>query len=287
MESTHDPIDAILAACGFRGPWKPLVATGIVNRIYATEEVVIRVAGDHPEAVNDARTESVAAPVAHAAGILIPKLLVFDDSRELMDRPYSIWERVDGQTLGCMTTDPHATPNTWLQVGRQLALLHTRVGRCDDPQGYLDEPERNGNLRALVEELAEGGRLQGGLAKEVLLLVDELSPYVQGGAEVCFLHNDIHAMNLMCTCDDELKAVLDWGDAGWGDPTIEFAQIPLWAVPYVLTGYREVAPDLLGVSLEARIVWDKLDYAMEELARDPSHGIPLGEFQRFLDTGSG
>ena len=94
-------------------------------------------------------------------------------------------------------------------------------------------------------------------------------------------------MKIMCTRDDELKAVIDWGDAGWGDPTIEFAQIPLSAVPYVMSGYKEVAPNLVGTSPEARIVWDKLDYAMEELARDPSYDIPLDEFRRFLDTGSG
>ena len=79
----------------------PLNATGLANRVYATADVVLRVATDHPDAVPDARTESVAAPAARGAGIRTPRLLAFDDSRALVNRPFSIWERVHGETLGC------------------------------------------------------------------------------------------------------------------------------------------------------------------------------------------
>ena len=64
-----------------RGEWGPLAATGIANRIYATEEVVLRIAVEGDESVADARTESVAAPAARAAGVATPRLLAFDDSR--------------------------------------------------------------------------------------------------------------------------------------------------------------------------------------------------------------
>ena len=62
MRTCHwlDPVDAILAHHGIDGPWQPLKATGLANRIYATRDVVVRVATDHPEAIADARTESVA-----------------------------------------------------------------------------------------------------------------------------------------------------------------------------------------------------------------------------------
>ena len=43
-----DPVDRILVMYGIRGPWQPLRATGVANRIY------------------DARTELVAAPAAWA-----------------------------------------------------------------------------------------------------------------------------------------------------------------------------------------------------------------------------
>ena len=96
----HDPVDAILAHHGIRGPWQQLPATGIANRIYATDDLVLRIAVEGSEALNDARTESVAAPIARAAGVRVPRLVAFDDSGALMDRPYSLWERVYGETLG-------------------------------------------------------------------------------------------------------------------------------------------------------------------------------------------
>jgi hypothetical protein len=57
-----DPVDRILSANRIPGPWQRLQSTGVANRIYATQDVVLRIATDHPEAVEDARTESVAAP---------------------------------------------------------------------------------------------------------------------------------------------------------------------------------------------------------------------------------
>ena len=113
MENTLDPVDKILQACGISGPWELLNATGLANRIYATKDVVIRVAREHEEALRDARTESIAAPVAYEAGLLTPRLLVFDDSGDILDRPYSIWERVHGETLGLVSSGPHSMPNTW------------------------------------------------------------------------------------------------------------------------------------------------------------------------------
>lgn len=283
MKNTPDPIDEILNVCGMNGPWKPLHATGVANRIYATRDVVIRVAQEHPEALRDAKTESVAAPVAYAAGVLTPRLLVFDDSKELLDGPYSVWERVNGETLGLLSSNPRSMPHTWHQVGHQLALLHVRVSQCDDPKGYLHEPQRSMNLKSLLDKLASTGRICRYLEKEISLLIHKLQAAVREEAKRCFLHSDISAMNIMCTRSDKLLALIDWGDAGWGDPTFEFARIPLLAIPYVLEGYREVAPDLLdGTTLKERIIWDKLDYALEESLENPSYSIPVDEFRQFL-----
>ena len=225
MHSVPDPVDAILASCGMDGPWEPLPATGIANRIYATREAVLRVATDHPEAVCDARTESVAAPVAHAAGVLTPRLLPFDD-----------------------------------------------------------EPGRNPDLDALLARLLSIGRIDRATASEAGALIEELRPALGNTTTTCFLHNDRHDMNVMCTDNGSLLALIDWGDAGWGDPTIEFAQIPLPAIPHVVLGYEEAAPGLLGSCPEARVIWDKLDYAMEELADNPSKVLPLDAYRAFLDS---
>jgi hypothetical protein len=54
---------------------------------------------DDDDAVRDAVTECVAARVGRDAGILTPRLIAFDNSRKLVDRPFSLWERVHGQTV--------------------------------------------------------------------------------------------------------------------------------------------------------------------------------------------
>ena len=95
-------VSALFGRYGFTEPWIELPATGVANWIYATEAVVLRVAANHGDSVSDARTESVAAPAARAAGIRTPEMLAFDDTRELVDRPYSLWERLHLETLGLM-----------------------------------------------------------------------------------------------------------------------------------------------------------------------------------------
>ena len=89
-------------------------------------------------------------------------------------------------------------------------------------------------------------------------------------------------MNIMCTRDDELLALIDWGDAGWGDPTFDFRQIPLSAIPYVLEGYGDMAPEILGDTLKERIIWDKLHFTMEQSLENSSQVIPVAEFRQFL-----
>jgi aminoglycoside phosphotransferase (APT) family kinase protein len=258
-----DPVDAILNYHSCQGPWQQLPATGVANRIYATQELVLRIAVEGKEAPEDARTESVAAPVARAAGVLVPRLIAFDDSGAIVDRPYSLWERVHGETLGLFAPDPRLCPQTWQAVGRQLALLHNRVQECPDPHKWLDHPERDLDLEARIAALAGASVIDRALALELERTTKALRPAVEGPVPERFLHNDVHAMNIMCSRNDVLLALLDWGDAGWGDPALELAEVPLTVVPLVLQGYR--SEGYLDDAAEPRILWDKLSSAAEQI----------------------
>ncbi|HVH70418.1 MAG TPA: aminoglycoside phosphotransferase family protein [Candidatus Dormibacteraeota bacterium] len=276
-----DHVSDILTHHGIKGPWEPLCATGVSNRIYATKEVVLRIATDHADALADARTESIAAPAARAAGVLTPRLLVFDDSLTLLDRPYSIWERISGETLGLLPSYLRSRRETWADVGRQLARLHTRVNECPDPLGWLDQPGRELGLADRLAELGSASRIDRAIATEIARWIEALQPAVATTTQQRFLHNDIHDMNLMCSQEGSLLAVIDWGDAGWGDPALEFAQIPLAVMPFVIAAYEVEAPGFLGDAAEARIIWDHLDYALAALPDDPRL---LLELRRFLRT---
>lgn len=151
MKPDHALVDAMFARHGASGGWQALPSIGLANLVFATCDVVLRVATDHPDGVPDARTECVAAPVAHAAGILTPRMIAFDDTRSLIDRPYSLWERVHGETLGLTQLTPAQLAGVWRDVGRELAKLHLRVRECADPQGWLDPPARDQDIDAALK----------------------------------------------------------------------------------------------------------------------------------------
>lgn len=282
MNVDHDLIDALFARHGIREPWVPLPATGVANHIYATSDVVLRVATDYPDAVSDARTESVAAPVARDAGIRTPRLIAFDDSRALVDRPYSLWERVHGETLGLLDLDARRLAHAWRDVGRELARVHDRVTTCPDPDGWLDTPGRPLDLESHIEPLRQAGLIDHRAAEEMGSLIHELAPHVAVAADVRFVHDDIHAFNVMCTRDGELLALIDWGDAGWGDPTLDFVGIPLEHVPGAVEGYESASSSGLGEFPEARFIWDKLHYAMRRLVEDRGEPPPVDAYRRYL-----
>jgi aminoglycoside phosphotransferase (APT) family kinase protein len=279
---TADLVTAMFGRHGVSASWQPMPARGLANHVYATRDVVLRVATDHPEGIADARTESVAAPVAHAAGVLTPRLIAFDDSRTLVDRPFSLWERVHGETLGLVQLNRRQISEVWSRVGRELAKLHLRVRKCPDPNDYLDQPERDLSLGSLLTRLVDADRVIDATAKAIEQLAKEIGVHVTTTVDARFIHNDVHPMNVMCSTDGALLAVLDWGDAGWGDPTLDFATIPLEAIPFAVQGYQSESPDGLGDFPEARFIWDKLLGAMEDMWETPGQSLPLGALQQLL-----
>ena len=50
------------------------------------------------------------------------------------------------------------------------------------------------------------------------------------------------------------EAIIDWGSAGLGDTALDFAGVPLRAVPHMLAGHREIAPLDGDETAEQRIV---------------------------------
>lgn len=277
-----DPVDDILRAHGITGPWAALPATGIANRIYATSTVVLRVATDHPDGVLDARTESVAAPVARAAGIKTPELVVFDDSRSLIDRPYSIWERVHGETLGLFAPNARTALQTWAQIGREIANLHLRVLDCPDPNGWLDQPDRH-DARERLAALGDFPGVSESTRHRIGRWIDRLAPAAQVPVAPRFLHGDLHDMNVMCSRGGELLALIDWGDAGWGDPAIDFVDVPMAALPTAVKAYETVAPGVLGESATTRIVWYRLARSLHLAMRRSEPADRLAELLAFHD----
>jgi Ser/Thr protein kinase RdoA (MazF antagonist) len=208
------------------GEISPSKEAGIFNAIYLVgSEHVLRVPRESPPFVAAIREESVAVPVARAAGVRTLSLVVFDDSLDLLPVPYAIYERVHGETLGMLDLGPEDTQRVWQEVGRDLARLHEVV----DEYGPVASLE--------CEPLPDPRPMPDGLASAGYFTSEE----------------------------------------AWADATHDFAGKPFRAVPFMLEGYREVAPLPDDETAEARILWRQLQIALYLLGRPPQPGLSWAE----------
>ena len=250
--------------------FSPLPEVGIFNRIYPLGEgLLLRVPRDHPAFVAAARKESVAVPAAREAGVRTPRMISFDDTGDLLSVPYSIYERVHGETLGLLDLDPAEAPGAWRDLGRDLSRLHSGVPE-DGPTAGL-ELEPMPDPRPWPDEISAEGYFTSTEARWFSEWLDRLAPAALATVHRRFLHGDSQATNVMVGSETlEYLAVLDWGGSGWGDPAWDFAGVPLRVVPFMLEGYREVAPLSGDETAEARIIlWRHLQLSLYLLRRDP------------------
>lgn len=253
----------------------PLPEVGVFNRIYALgDDLVLRIPRDHPAFVAAARKEAVAVPAAREAGVRTPAMVHFDASCDLLPVPYSVYERVRGETLGLLDLDPADVPEVWTELGRDLGRLHAGV-REDGPAAGL-EVETMPDPRPWPGELAAEGHFSDAEARWFSRWLEKLAPAALAPIRRRFLHGDSQATNVMVRSGSlDYLAVLDWGGSGWGDPAWDFAGVPLRVVPFMLEGYREILPPEDDV--EARILWRHLQLSLYLLRRDPQPGRSWAE----------
>lgn len=256
----------VAEAHGFGGrPIKKLRSTGIANDIWALgDDLVLRIGRDPELAWPDTRTESVAVPIARAAGVTTPALVVCDLSRAIVDAPVSIYERVPGDALGLVIDRRSDWSDAARALGRDLARLHAGVTEVDDPRGWLDEPEAE-DARAALETCRRSGAL-GDDAEMVERWLDRLEPALVA-VPPRFLHNDLHTCNVLVDADSGgYAALIDWGDAGWGDPAIELATCTTRLLAPLVAGYADAAPQLVDDGFCGRVLWNQLGVTLRRIA---------------------
>jgi len=257
---------------------------GITNKLYGLgDHLMLRIPRNHPHIISLAHKEAKVVPAARAAGVHTPAILLFDDSCTLLPVPYTLYERVPGETLGLLDLEPEATPHVWRALGRDLARLHTSITKADLP---LEEVGQCEDLRAAPEALAEAGFFTSMEARWLERLLDQLAPHALAEIPQRFLHGDTQTTNMMVESGGlDYLAVLDWGSSGWGDVAWDFLGIPLRAVPFMLEGHREIAPLDADETAEARILWRHLQVAIWLMRRgpQPTHSWAERPWAMFLE----
>lgn len=249
---------------------RELPELGMFNGIFALgDDFILRVPRDNPFPISKTYKEQVAVVAARAAGVRTPAIITFDDSLELIAAPYAVYERVRGETLETLGLEADQTPEVWRELGRDFARLHHGVTKTG-AVGEIEAPDYP-DPRKLADELAKKGYFTKLEARWLQGWLERLAPAVQRPITKRFLHGDPQGTNVMVGSTWSYLAVLDWGSAKWGDPAWDFVNVPFSAVPFMLEGYREVAP-LLGDedgTAEARILWRTLGSALDSVAGPP------------------
>jgi aminoglycoside phosphotransferase (APT) family kinase protein len=246
---------------GLQGPVRQLPG-GYVNHVFQVGEGTIVRVNRPDRTTEDAYTERVAVPAAIKAGVKAPKLLVFDDDRDALDSVVTVYERAEGAPLGSVRVDQSELPSLYRELGRQIARLHTRVNRVEDPNNWLDYAEYH-DPRDAIEEAVAKARVERLSGDWLIAWTDRVHKDLDFDVPRVFTHNDLHAGNTMVLQSPlRLSAVIDWGDAAWFDPMVDFETMPVWCVPWALEGYREEGATV-DDTLIGRLLWHNAGTALQ------------------------
>jgi hygromycin-B 7''-O-kinase len=239
---------------------RPMQRLGMENHIWALgDEYVLRIPlrGDPAGMV----VEALTVPVAREAGVRTPDLVVFDETRELTDDVYTIYERAPGHTLGTLDCDLRDMHLLLRDLAEDIVKLHHLPNPGDKLQPYHPEDSRHDFKR-----IVDTGRLSVADADTLEKWLDALRPALEHRPHAVFTHNDLHPWNLMAETDPlRLGGILDWSDCVWGDPAFDLIGLPLPLTISLTELYRD-AGGYADEHLEARILWCWLDLALWEVA---------------------
>ncbi len=257
----------------------PLPSQGIINRVFALgDDFVLRVPRDDSAHIAQALTEAETIPVASTRGVRTASLVAFDDARDLLPVPYLIVERLDGSDLETLAFLPPEPTDVWRDVGRNLSILHHV-----DEVPLLAHPTPGalaqfGPPRALIRQRVTDGSITDLEATWLQRWLDRLEPQVDTPARNVLIHGDMQMSNiLMRPADREFTGLVDWGCARVDDPAADFLAVPIRAVPEMMIGYRSVGIGPANETLEARVLWRRLQLMLAVLPRRDTQGLAWGE----------
>jgi aminoglycoside phosphotransferase (APT) family kinase protein len=190
----------------------------------STQKLIVRQHGavDLSANPNIAADEYHLLATLHMAGIAVPHPLYVDANGDLFETPVIVVEYVEGETI-FHPTDARATVEG---LAAQLAHIHrldaAALGLDFLPQQAAIYAEKFTQRPAPTDDSLDEGRIR-----------DTLEPLwpLPPRNRPAILHRDFWPGNVLWQ-DDRLAAVIDWEDAGIGDPLEDLANTRLeilWA----------------------------------------------------------
>lgn len=244
-------------------------SVGVANQVYLLGDgLVLRIPRSEPY-IDDLRKEAVAIPLARYAGVRAPDVVTFDESRTVLEVPYLVQSRIPGSDLAQVDPPAVERERVYVDVGRQLALLH----RVTAPgTGEIPQDDEGVDPYEMVNRLCSDGFIDVEAARWLDSWYDLLAERVPAEVARVLVHGDVAPQNIMVTFPPaELSGLVDWGDAEFADPAVDFAKTPLDQVPAMLAGYRAENGDDAAADggWEARVLSHHLTWALGRL-EDPT-----------------
>ncbi|MFF4415616.1 phosphotransferase family protein [Streptosporangium sp. NPDC001559] len=245
---------------------------GVANHVFLLgDDLVLRV----PRAerfLPDLVKESAVIPLALHVGVRTPEVIAFDDTCSVVDVPYMVLTRTRGVDLAGLEPPVADAEHLFRDVGRELGKLHWLSP--DTAPALTDVPVDNDvtDPWALIDRLLQDGWIDAETARWLTGWFDRLSPHLPTNPPMVLVHGDVAPQNLLVSPKtNQLNGIVDWGDAAWADPAVDFAKMPLTGIPAMLDGYRQQTGQETSTSAptwEARVLWFHLTWALGRL-KDP------------------
>lgn len=241
-------LKALATRYGVRPDQVREVPGGVANHAYLLgDDLFLRIPRT-PAYEQDLLKEVAVIPVARAAGVRTPAIVDYNTSD---GTPYMVLERVHATDL---VEAPRPPAEYWQQLGAQLAQLH----QVEEPPPGIPHDDGGGDPRPTVDKLATEGYLDPSTANWLLAWFDRLSAHIPPDQPHVLLHGDLAPQNLMTD-----QSLIDWGDAAWGPPGMEFAKLPLEQVAATLPTYRTTE------GIEAAALWFHLSWGVSGIPKPP------------------
>ncbi|MBD0421601.1 aminoglycoside phosphotransferase family protein [Streptomyces sp. TRM S81-3] len=274
-EPSAGTLAAIAGRHGTRAEQVRPLPSGVANRVFLLgDNLVLRIPRTK-QFLPDLVKEAAVIPVARQAGVRTPEIVAFDDTCSAVDVPYMLLTRAPGADLVRLEPATADTDRVFHQVGRELARLHrlTPAGAPDLRTVPVDDGTTD--PWALTDRLLTDGWIDAGAARWLRGWLDRLSVHLPDEPHQVLVHGDIAPQNLLVSPrTGRLTGIVDWGDAQWTDPAVDFAKMPLTAIPAMLDGYRQETGERTAVpspTWEARVLWFHLTWALGRLADPVPH----------------
>jgi aminoglycoside phosphotransferase (APT) family kinase protein len=238
MPYSPDVIQRIAKAHGMSGPVELMPASGMVNEAWMLDNRFVLRITLLEDAFDEAPREAWVVPLVRQAGILSPELIVIDESKTIVDSPYTIYRKAEGILLGELSDDPANYADAYRDLGRQFAIIHA----ITVPEKGREQLRKASSFDAKkqLKKSLEVDKVTHAEAALIEACILELGTHIGERTQRTLVHQDIHPWNMFVDPETRrLTSIIDWGDTAWGDPAAEFASMPLAAVPYMLEGYAD------------------------------------------------